>query len=290
MDTENQNEQSTADPTDQEQEERAERTAGEDDGATDGRLVAVGIGPGPPEGMTVRARETLSSVDAIVGYRTYVDLLPEEITANAESVHASPMTGEVSRTKEAIDMALAGQSVALVGSGDPNVYALGGLVLELLQSRGVSPDALDFAVVPGVPAAQSCAARLGAPLVTDTVSISLSDHLTPMAEIESRLEAVAREDFAIVLYNPWSEGRRENFQRCCDILLDHRDPETPVGIVHGAGRADEATEILTLADLPEMGETELVDMTTTILVGTESTRVWERRMITPRGYDRKYDY
>lgn len=255
-----------------------------------GRLVAVGIGPGHPEGMTQRAWHTLKSVDQIVGYQTYVDLLPAEIVNAVDSIYATPMTGEVDRTAAAVDRTVDGVDVALIGSGDPNVYALGGLVLELLESREIPPTSVDFEVVPGVPAAQSAAARLGAPLVNDSVSISLSDHLTPMSEIESRLEAVAPEAFAIVIYNPWSSRRTENFQRCCDILLEHRPPDTPVGIVHGAGRKDEATRIVTLEDLPEMGESPLVDMTTTILVCTPETRIWEGLMITPRGYEEKYDY
>ena len=258
--------------------------------ADPGRLVAVGLGPGQPEGMTQRARGALLEAEHIVGYTTYVDLLPDEVTESADELYDTPMCGEVSRTEEAIDRALAGNDVAIIGSGDPNVYALAGLALEILESKGGTASAVDFEVVPGVPAAQSCGARLGAPLVNDTVSVSLSDHLTPMDEIESRLHAVAGEGFTIAIYNPWSRKRRENFQRCCEILLEHRDPDTPVGIVHGAGREDEETEIVELGELAELGETDLIDMTTTILVGNEETYVWDDRMVTPRGYESKYDY
>ncbi len=255
-----------------------------------GRLVAVGLGPGQPEGMTARARRALMDAEHVVGYTTYIDLLPDEVTESADELYDTPMCGEVSRTEEAIDRALAGNHVAIVGSGDPNVYALAGLALEMLESKGGSADAVDFEVVPGVPAAQSCGARLGAPLVNDSVSISLSDHLTPMEAIESRLYAVAGEGFTISIYNPWSRKRRENFERCCEILLEHRDTETPVGIVHGAGRDDEAVEIVELGELEALGETDLIDMTTTIVVGNEETYVWDGRMVTPRGYESKYDY
>jgi precorrin-3B C17-methyltransferase len=266
-------------------------TASVDDFEGDpGRLLAVGLGPGRPEGMTGRAKAALAGADQIVGYTTYVDLLPDEITDGAEDIYSTPMCGEVSRTEEAVDRALAGNDVAIIGSGDPNVYALAGLALEILESKGATASMVEFEVVPGVPAAQSCAARVGAPLVNDTVSVSLSDHLTPMTTIESRLESVASEGFTIAVYNPWSRKRRENFQRACEILLEHRDPDTPVGIVHGAGREDEASEIVELGELPELGETDLIDMTTTILVGNEETYVWDGRMITPRGYESKYDY
>ncbi|MBS3760060.1 precorrin-3B C(17)-methyltransferase [Halodesulfurarchaeum sp.] len=255
-----------------------------------GRLVAVGIGPGRPDGMTIRAREALESAEHIVGYETYIDLLPADILDDTTEVFATGMGSEVSRTEVAVDRAMDGAAVALVGSGDPNVYALGGLVLEVLESRDVKPDAVDFEAVPGVPAAQSSAARLGAPLVNDAVTISLSDHLTTIEEIESRLRAVAPENFAIAIYNPWSPNRAENFQLACEILLEHRTEETPVGIVHGAGRADEATHITDLGELPKLGGSDILDMTATIIVGTEETRVWGDRLITPRGYERKYDY
>ena len=258
--------------------------------ADPGSLTAVGLGPGQPEGMTERARAALLEAEHIVGYTTYIDLLPDEVTEAAEELYDTPMCGEVSRTEEALDRTLAGNDVAIIGSGDPNVYALSGLALEILESKGTTAGTVGFEVVPGVPAAQSCGARLGAPLVNDTVSISLSDHLTPMAEIESRLHAVASEGFTISIYNPWSRKRRENFRKCCEILLEYRDPDTPVGIVHGAGREDERSEIVDLGDLEELGETDLIDMTTTILVGNEETYVWDNRMVTPRGYESKYEY
>ncbi|ELY42198.1 precorrin-3B C(17)-methyltransferase [Natronorubrum tibetense] len=262
----------------------------EDFDADSGQLTAVGLGPGHAEGMTERAKTALLEADHIVGYTTYIELIPDEITEQADDIYDTPMCGEVSRTEESIDRTLAGNDVAIVGSGDPNVYALAGLALEILESKGATASMVDFDVIPGVPAAQSCAARLGAPLVNDTVSVSLSDHLVPMPEIESRLHSVASENFTITIYNPWSRKRRENFQKCCEILLTHRDPDTPVGIVHGAGREDEQVMITDLSELEELGESEIIDMTTTIVVGTEDTYVWDDRMVTPRGYETKYDY
>ena len=227
-----------------------------------GRLIAVGLGPGHAEGMTQRARAALLEAEHIVGYTTYIDLLPDEIVEEADDIYDTPMCGEVSRTEESVDRALAGNDVAIVGSGDPNVYALGGLALEIVESKGTTPSAVDFEVVPGVPAAQSCAARLGAPLVNDTVTV----------------------------YNPWSRKRRENWETCCDVLMEHRSDDVPVGVVHGAGREDEQVEIVELSELKALGETDLVDMTTTVLVGNEETYVEDGRMVTPRGYETKYDY
>ena len=269
--------------------EKVEATIEDFDGEP-GQLVAVGLGPGRASEMTTLAKDTLREADHIVGYTTYIELLPDDIVEGADDLYSTPMCGEVSRTEEAVDRALAGNDVAIVGSGDPNVYALAGLALEILESKGATASMVDFDVVAGVPAAQSCAARLGAPLVNDTVTISLSDHLTSMPTIESRLHAAAKEGFTIAIYNPWSRKRRSNYEKCCEILLEHRAPDTPVGIVHGAGRDDEEVEIVDLGDLPDLGETDLVDMTTTLLVGNEETYVWDDRMVTPRGYEQKYEY
>jgi precorrin-3B C17-methyltransferase len=270
--------------------ERTVEATVDDFDADSGHLVAVGLGPGDPEGMTAEARAALSDVEHIVGYTTYIELLPDEIVEGSDDIHSTPMCGEVSRTEEAVDRALAGNDVGIIGSGDPNVYALAGLALEILESKGATASMVDFDVVPGVPAAQSCAARVGAPLVNDTVSISLSDHLTPMETIESRLHAVAAEGFTIAIYNPWSRKRRANFEACCEILLEHRSPDTPIGIVHAAGRDDEQVEITTLDELEALGETDLIDMTSTVLVGNSETYVWDGRMVTPRGYESKYEY
>ncbi|AKU09256.1 precorrin-3B C(17)-methyltransferase [Haloferax gibbonsii] len=269
--------------------EKVEATIEDFDGEP-GQLVAVGLGPGRASEMTTLAKDTLREADHIVGYTTYIELLPDDIVEGAEDIYSTPMCGEVSRTEEAVDRTLAGNDVAIVGSGDPNVYALAGLALEILESKGATASVVDFDVVAGVPAAQSCAARLGAPLVNDTVTISLSDHLTSMPTIESRLHAAAKEGFTIAIYNPWSRKRRSNYEKCCEILLEHRAPNTPVGIVHGAGRDDEEVEIVELRELPDLGETDLVDMTTTLLVGNEETYVWDDRMVTPRGYEQKYEY
>ena len=113
--------------------------------ADPGQLVAVGLGPGQPDGMTAKARSALADAEHIVGYTTYVELLPDEVVEGADDIYNTPMCGEVSRTEEAIDRALAGHDVAIIGSGDPNVYALAGLALEIIESKGATATMLAVA-------------------------------------------------------------------------------------------------------------------------------------------------
>jgi len=248
-------------------------------------LKVVGLGPGSEEGMTFRACEALEGCDFVVSYSGYVDLLPE---VEAELV-TSGMGGEVERAERAVE--LAGEAdVCLVSSGDPNVYALAGLALEVMGSRGVEPSEFGFEVVPGVPAANSCAARVGAPLVSDYISISLSDRLVEWGEIVGRLEAVAPLDIAVVLYNPWSSGRRENYLEACSLLLEHRDPGTLCAVVQGAGRGRERSRVLRLEELPGLDGDPILSMTSTVIVGREDTFELDGFLVSPRDYGRKYDY
>ncbi|MDI9644552.1 MAG: precorrin-3B C(17)-methyltransferase [Candidatus Verstraetearchaeota archaeon] len=237
----------------------------------------MGIGPGSLEDLTPRARRCVESADVVVGYATYVDLVRPIIKPGAKVIRGR-MGGEVERARAAISAALGGSQVAVISGGDPGVYGMAGVVLEAatVDSADVCID-----VIPGVTAATAAAARLGAPLSVDFAVISLSDLLTPWDLIEKRLEAASEGDFVIVLYNPQSKGRREPLAQAHSILLRHRHPETPVGIVRNAGRGGEEVEI---TNLERMLDSE-IDMVTTVIVGNSSTLVLDGRMVTPRGYD-----
>ncbi|WP_319409102.1 precorrin-3B C(17)-methyltransferase [uncultured Desulfosarcina sp.] len=252
----------------------------------------VGIGPGGPEHLSQRAARVLETVDAVAGYTTYIDLIRPLITG--KQIVSTAMKKEVDRVSAALDLALSGTSCAVVSSGDPGVYAMAGLVLEMCRERAIAiggsekaedSDRLFVEVVPGIPALCAGASLLGAPLTHDFAAISLSDLLTPWKTIETRLEAAARADFVIVIYNPKSRRRADHLARAQQIILRHRDPATPVGIVTGAMRENQRVTITTLTDL-HRGD---VDMQTTVFVGNSSTFSYDGFMITPRGYAQKYD-
>lgn len=248
------------------------------DGAQGARTVlsCVGLGPGAGEGMTLQAHAALDQAEVIVGYRTYVELI-RSAYPHKELV-STGMRGELERCRLALERAAQGQRVAVVCSGDPGVYGMAGLLLELAEDY----PAVQVEVVPGVSAANGGAAVLGAPLMHDWCSISLSDLMTPWETIEGRLRAAAQADFCIVLYNPASRGRAQHLQRACDILLETRSPHTVCGVVRNIGRAGQASSVLTLAQLRD----EPVDMLTCVFVGNSQTRALGGRMVTPRGYQR----
>jgi precorrin-3B C17-methyltransferase len=213
----------------------------------------------------------------VVGYSTYIKLIQPVVKAGAEVVSGT-MGKEVERAKTAVAKAKEGKAVVMVSSGDPGVYGMAGIVLEVAAQEKAD---LPVEIVPGVTAATAASAILGAPLVSDFAVISLSDLLTPWEKIERRLEAASSADFSIVLYNPQSQGRVEPLMKAYEIMLKHIKPNTPVGIVRQAGREGENCKITTLKNLLN----EEIDMVTTIVVGNSATKVVNSKMVTSRGYD-----
>jgi precorrin-3B C17-methyltransferase len=242
----------------------------------------VGLGPGDPSLTAPLACEALASATVVAGYSTYLDLVPEPLLAG-KRVISTGMMGEVERCSQAIEAALSGEDVAVVSGGDAGVYAMAGLALELLEARGLL-DAVDFKVIPGIPAVVGAAAILGAPLTHDFACVSLSDLLTPWELIEKRLDAAAGADFVIALYNPRSKRRSGLLARALAIIARHRGPETPVGMVRQAWREGQSAVVSTLAKT----DARAADMLTIVIVGNSMTRVAGGKMLTPRGYAGKY--
>lgn len=226
----------------------------------------------------------------MAGYKTYIDLIRPLI--GDKKIISTGMTREVQRVEAALDQAIGGRSVALVSSGDPGIYAMAGLVLEMCAARNiqavpvsaVKDRGLCIEVVPGIPALCSGASLLGAPLTHDFATISLSDLLTPWETIEKRIAAAAEADFVMVIYNPKSKKRSWQLQKAQEIVLAHRHGRTPVGVVTNAMRHEQKIRITTLDKLHSMD----VDMQTTVFIGNSTTKTFGEFIYTPRGYGQKY--
>ena len=241
-----------------------------------GKVYVVGLGPGGAEGLTARARAALDEAACLCGYTLYVELL-RPLYPHKQTL-STGMTGELQRCRCCLEQAQAGKTVALVCSGDAGVYGMAGPLLELW------PDypGTEVEIVPGVTAALSGAALLGAPLGHDFSVISLSDRLTDWETIAKRLRYAAEGDFVLCLYNPASRQRTDYLQRACDILLEHKSPDTLCGVTRNIGREGESTRLLTLGQLRDYP----ADMFCTVFVGSSQSRRVGGYMVTPRGYRR----
>lgn len=235
----------------------------------------VGIGPGNRLDRTRRAEKAIAESGVVAGYHLYLEHIAD-LTAGKERI-ASGMMQEAERCRAALQRAAEGVTVALVSSGDPGVYGMAGLALEMAAAENF---AVSIEIVPGISAANSAAARLGAPLMLDYACISLSDLLVPWGSICARLEALAAADMVVALYNPRSKKRIRHLEEAVAIMQRHRSGSTPVGIVTAIGEEDEHVTLTTLERLPGAD----VGMRSTVIIGNSTSLCLEGRLITPRGY------
>lgn len=238
------------------------------------KLYVIGLGPGEQTQMTPKAMAAIGDSDVIAGYTVYIDLI-KHLTEEKE-ILTTPMKQEVDRCRMAIEEAVKGKTVSMVCSGDAGVYGMAGLIYEL--STDYPP--IEIEIIPGITAACSGAAVLGAPLIHDFAVISLSDLLTPWELIETRLHSAAKSDFVICLYNPSSKKRSDYLEKACNIIMEHQSPDTVCGYVKNIGREGQTSQLFTLKELA----VTKVDMFTTVYIGNSQTKIINGKMVTPRGY------
>ncbi len=235
----------------------------------------VGIGPGNSKMMTARAKEVLEESDIIAGYKTYVDLVRADYPQ--KEFFENGMRGEIERCEKCVELAGNGKTVALICSGDAGVYGMASPLLEVAEKEGFR----EVEVIPGVTAALSGGAVLGAPISHDFCVISLSDLLTPWEVIEKRLRSAAEGDFCIAIYNPSSRQRSDYLERACNILMEHLPGDRPCGYVKNIGREGCSWWTGSLKELSK----EKADMFVTVFIGNSGSRIIDGKLVTPRGYN-----
>ena len=247
-----------------------------------GKILIVGLGPGPDKWLTPEASAALAVATDVIGYIPYVDRLP---TRAGQTKHATDNRVEIDRARHALDLAQQGRVVAVVSGGDPGVFAMAAAVFEAVDAGSDADKATDIQVLPGISAMQAAAARLGAPLGHDFCAISLSDNLKPWDVIIRRLTAAAEGDFVIALYNPASKARPQPIHEAFTLLRSLKKPSTPVAFARAVGRPDERIVLTTLGE----ADPAVADMSTLVMIGSSETRFIERDdkepwLYTPRHY------
>ena len=248
-----------------------------------GRILVVGLGPGPAEWLTPEASGALEIATDLIGYGPYVERIPAR---EGQVHHASDNRVELDRARHALELAKAGRLVAVVSGGDPGVFAMAAALFEAVDHGDESDRAVTISVLPGVSAMQAAAARLGAPLGHDFCAISLSDNLKPWDVIVRRLTAAAQGDFVIAFYNPASRARPDAIHAAFKLLRELKASDTPVAFARAVGRDDEKLTLTTLG----AADPSICDMSTLVLIGSSETRFIARPdglapwIYTPRHY------
>ena len=238
------------------------------------KIYIVGMGPGQEDMMTLQAVRVLEESDVIIGYPVYLQLLDKRF--REKELLSTPMKKELERCRLCYEKAMEGKKVSLICSGDAGIYGLASLMYELLGEY----EDCEIEVVPGITAASSGAAELGAPLNHDFCVISLSDLLTPWEQIEKKLIAAIHGDFAIALYNPSSRKRKDYLKRACEIMLKETDGSRACGYVENIGREGTKVSVCTLEEL----KAREVNMFTTVFIGNSQSQIIDGKLVTKRGY------
>lgn len=244
-------------------------------------IIVVGIGPGNELDMTLAVREVLQQADVVIGYKYYFQFVTPYLRHGATCIDTG-MKKEKDRAEQAFEAIHDGaMCVVVISSGDAGIYGMTPLLWEMKKDRG---EDIQLMSLPGVSAFQKAASLLGAPIGHDFCVISMSDLMTPWQKIETRIVAAATADFVTAVYNPKSKGRYWQLYRLKELFLKHgRDPQTPVGYVRQAGREDQEVLTTTLQDF----DPEDIDMFTVVIIGNSQSYLWNKQMITPRGYYRE---
>ncbi len=255
-------------------------------GISRGKLAIVGTGPGGAAWMSPEVKEILREATDWVGYKFYLDLAGTR--REGQNRHDSDNREEIDRARFALDLAASGKSVAVVSSGDPGIFAMAAAVFEAIDFDA-KPEwqGIDIRVAPGISAMQAAAAAIGAPLGHDFCVISLSDILKPWEVIEQRISAAAKADLVMAFYNPISKQRIWQLGRAIEILLETRDPKTPVVLGRNLGRQGQSVRVCKLGEF----QPEDADMRTLVIVGSSQTRIIPRKfgdvwVYTPRRYEK----
>lgn len=243
-----------------------------------GHIAVISSGPGGAEWIPPAALAAMKEADLFLGYKTYLtqiqSLFPEKPR------ESSLMRQEKDRAVRAVQLAQAGQKVAVISGGDAGIFGMAGLILE--ETEALCPELLsEVEVLPGISALNAAAALLGAPLMTDFCAVSLSNYLIPLETILKRIEAAAGSGFILCIYNPKSQVRREPFERACKILQAILPADTPAAVVRAASRPNQSVRRMTLSRLPEAE----IGMDCIVIIGNQTTKSIGPWLVTPRGYE-----
>jgi precorrin-3B C17-methyltransferase len=246
-----------------------------------GRLMVVGIGPGPEGWVTPAVGAELAGADQLYGYKPYLDRLPPRA---GQLRHATDNGDELARARTALEAAAAGARVVVVSGGDPGVFAMSAAVCEAIDTGPPRWRELDVGFEPGVTAMLAAASRVGAPLGGDFAVISLSDNLKPWPVIERRLRLASEAGFTLALYNPASRARGAGARQALAVLKECLPAETPLVLATAVGRPDETVVVTRLADCDGTG----LDMRTLLIVGSNGTRIIARLGRRPLVYTERF--
>lgn len=200
-----------------------------------GMVSLVGAGPGPADLLALRALQRLQRAEVLV----YDRLIEPEVLAlapaQARRIYVGKAAGNHAMAQEQIHAVLveharAGRRVVRLKGGDPSLFGRAGEEVQALRQAGVA-----FEIVPGISAANGCAASTGIPLTHRGLAHSCSFVAGHLADERQSLDwaALARPGQTRVFYMGVAR-----LGSIAQRLIEHGlPPATPAAIVYDATRS-----------------------------------------------------
>ncbi len=250
-----------------------------------GRTVyIVGVGPGDPDLMTIRAKRIIDQADLIIytgsllGKKGFQDVKPTAKLVDSAGLHLQQIVGLMQ------EAALSGQVVARVHDGDPAIFGALSEQVAPLEEAGIS-----FEVVPGVTSAFAAAAavkvELTIPELSQTIILTRMEGRTPVPDGE-KLRELARHRATLVLYLSIVL-----IDKVVGELKTAYPDDTPVVVVQKASCPDQKILWGTLADIAGQVKAAKMRAQALIMVGPvfkpDLRRTWKKKS---RLYDKTFSH
>ncbi len=221
---------------------------------TTGKVFLVGAGPGDPELLTLKALRAIEAADVVVYDRLVPSEILDFIPEGATRINVGKQAGNHPVPQDEINatlvrLARAGRTVVRLKGGDPFIFGRGcEEAFELEQAH------IPYEVIPGITAAQGCAASAHVPLTHRGLATGVryvTGHCRADAPLDLDWASLADPDTTLVVYMGLA-----NIDVISRELIAHGlPPETPVLAISQGTTAREQRRCATLATLPIVAQT-----------------------------------